>query len=105
ALPVKATAAKANAPAALKRVFLTWRLLLMRLIHKQEIAAIRSPRYLRLPGSEPARLIDDVAQRFAGGEAPCVVAQHLEPALVEIGPMAGGVRGDHDARHRPQRMV
>jgi len=30
ALPVKATAANANAPAALKKVFLTWCLLLIR---------------------------------------------------------------------------
>ncbi len=55
--------------------------------------------------SEPARLVDHVAQGLAGQEAPAIVEQDLEAALVEIRPVAGGVRGDEDAGHRPQRVA
>src|SRR3989442_11104764 len=52
--------------------------------------------------SEPAGLVDDVLERLAGQEAPAVVEQDLEPALVEIRPVASGVRRDEHAGHRPQ---
>src|SRR5262245_20303761 len=55
--------------------------------------------------SEPVSFVDHVAERPPGQEAPAVVEQDLEPALVEIWPIAGGVRGEEDARHRPQRVI
>jgi len=60
----------------------------------------------RGPGRlEPAGLVDDVAERLAGEEAPAVVEQDVEPPVVKEGAVPGGVRRDEDARHRPQRMV
>src|SRR6266545_3190036 len=55
--------------------------------------------------SEPARFVDHVAQGLPGQEAPAVVEQDLVAALVEIGPMAGGVWRDQHARHGPQGVV
>ena len=53
---------------------------------------------------EPPRLVDEVAQWSPGGEAFGVVEQHLEPAVVEIGAVPGGMRGQQHARHRPQSV-
>src|SRR5438046_3533619 len=48
---------------------------------------------------------DDVAEGLAGGEAPAVVEQDLEAALVQVGAEAGRVRRDQHAGRAPQRMV
>src|SRR6266478_7962336 len=73
--------------------------------HPEEARSGVSKDALSPRASEPARLVDDVAQLLPGDEAPSIVAQHREPALVEIGAMAGGVRCDQHPGHRPQRVV
>src|SRR5207245_3605938 len=55
--------------------------------------------------SEPGGLVDDVAEGLAGGEAPAVVEQDLEAALVQVGAEAGRLRRDQHAGRAPQRMV
>src|SRR5215813_937843 len=60
----------------------------------------------RGPGRlEPVGLVDDVAERLTGEEAPAVVEQDLEAPVIQEGTVPGGVRRDEDARRRPQRMV
>src|SRR6266851_5178766 len=73
--------------------------------HPEEARSAVSKDALSPRASEPARLVDDVAQLLPGDKAPGIVAQHREPALVEIGAVAGGVRRDQYPRHGPQRMV
>jgi hypothetical protein len=48
---------------------------------------------LDLPASEPAGLVDEVAQRLAGEEAAAIVEDDLVAPLVEIGAVAGDMRG------------
>jgi hypothetical protein len=38
-------------------------------------------------------------------ESSEVVEEHVEPALRDAGRVGGHVRGDHDVRHGPQRMI
>jgi putative ATP-binding cassette transporter len=54
---------------------------------------------------EPVSLVHHVAQRLAGEEATAVVEENLEAPIVEVGPVARGVRGDQHAGERPQGMV
>src|SRR6516162_11097761 len=55
--------------------------------------------------SEPAGLVDDVAERLPTQEAAAVLEQDLVAAIVEIGAEARGVGRDEDAGHGPQGMV
>src|SRR5689334_11313229 len=54
--------------------------------------------------SEPARFVDDVAQRLSGKKTAAIIREDLVAALVEIGAVTRGMRCDQDARQGPQRM-
>ena len=62
-----------------------------------EVASIFLPA-LRERCSEPARLVDQVAQRLAGKKPPAIVENDLVAPLVEIGAVARSVRCDQHPR-------
>ena len=65
--------------------------------HREGARAHCSPKF----GLEPPCLVDQVAQRLAGEEAAAIVENDLVAALVEIGAVAGGVRGQQHAGRGP----
>src|ERR1700732_2372443 len=83
---------------------LIWRILL---VIKRPVCGVESiflPA-LREGRSEPARLVDEVAQGLAGEEAPAVVEDDLVTPVVEIGAITRGVRRDQHPRQGPQLVV
>src|SRR5205823_3980491 len=58
------------------------------------------------PPLKPLRLVDDVPQRVAGGEAADVVEQQGQMSLRDARGIAGDVRREDDpVAHAPERMV
>src|SRR5437879_10038456 len=83
---------------------LIWRILL---VIKRPVCGVESiflPA-LREGRSEPAGLVNEVAQRLAGEKAAAVVEDDLVAAVVEIGSVARGVRRQQHSRQGPQLVV
>src|ERR1700737_1517644 len=83
---------------------LIWRILL---VIRRPACGVES---IFLPGlregrPKPAGLVDEVAQRLAGGEAAAVVEEDLVAPVVEIGTVACGVRRQQHPRKGPQLVV
>lgn len=55
--------------------------------------------------SEPPRLVHQIHQRGPGGEGAGVGGQHRVAPLVELRPIARGMRRDQDPGQDPQRMI
>src|ERR1700730_13088209 len=55
--------------------------------------------------SEPFLLVDDVEQRFPGGEAAAVFDQHRLPSVAIGGAVDRNVRGDQHVQRVPERIV
>src|SRR5437588_6470719 len=83
---------------------LMWRILLVIRRPVSGVASIFVPA-LREGRSEPAGLVDEIAQRLAGEEAAAVVEDDVVAPLVEIGAVAGGMRGEQHTRRGPERVV
>ena len=64
-----------------------------------------SRRSRRANASEPAGLVDHIAQRLPCQEAAAIIGNNVVAALVKVRPVAGRVRRDQHARHGPQRMI
>src|SRR5438874_6826976 len=77
---------------------LMWRILLVIRRPVSGVASILVPA-LREGRSEPAGLVDEIAQRLAGEEAAAVVEDDLVAPLVEMVTVAGDMRGDQHPAH------
>src|SRR5712691_3499897 len=62
-------------------------------------------RWIDRIASEPFLLVDDVEQRFPGGEAAAVFDQHRLPLVAIGGAVDRHMRGDQHVRHAPERIV
>src|SRR5439155_6556955 len=83
---------------------LMWRILLVIRRPVSGVASIFVPA-LREGRSEPAGLVDEIAQRLAGEEAAAIVEDDLVAPLVEIGAVARGMRRQQHPRQGPQLVV
>src|SRR6266446_2038221 len=54
---------------------------------------------------EPVGLVDDVAEGLTREEAAAVVEEDLAAAVVEVGAVTGGVRGDQHVGRGPERVI